>query len=51
VLVLLSLAGNLLIVLEVKLRKAMPLKEVRLIARINIMLPGRGINTREVEKT
>jgi hypothetical protein len=50
VLALLSLASNLLIILEAKLRKAISLREVRLIVYINIILPGRGINTREVEK-
>jgi hypothetical protein len=51
VLVLLSLAGNPLIVLEAKLCKAISLREVRLVVCINIIPPGRGINTREVEKT
>ena len=46
----LSLTSDPLIVLEAKLRKAMPLREVRLIVHINIILPSRGINTREVEK-
>jgi hypothetical protein len=46
----LSLAGDPLITLEVKLCKAIPLREVRLIVRINIMLPSGGINAREVEK-
>jgi hypothetical protein len=49
--VLLSLASNLLIILEAKLHKAMPLREIRLIARINIILPSKEINTREIEKT
>jgi hypothetical protein len=47
----LSLAGDPLIALEAKLRKAMPLGEVRLVARINMMPPGGGIDAREVEKT
>jgi hypothetical protein len=51
VLALLSLAGDPLIALEAKLRKAMPLREVRLVARINMMPPSRGINARKVEKT
>jgi hypothetical protein len=50
-LALLSLTSNSFIILEVKLYKAMPFREVRLIIYINIILPNRGINTRKVKKT
>jgi len=50
VLILLSLISNPFIILKVKLYKAISIKEVRLIVYINIILPSKGINTREVKK-
>jgi hypothetical protein len=51
VLALFLLISNLFIILEVKFRRTVFLREVSLIARINIMLLIRGVNAREVEKT
>jgi hypothetical protein len=51
VLALFLLIGNLFIILEAKFRRTVFLREVSLIARINIMLLIRGVDAREVEKT
>jgi hypothetical protein len=51
VLALFLLIGNLFITLEAKFRRTVFLREVSLIARINIMLLIRGVDAREVEKT
>jgi hypothetical protein len=50
VLALFLLISNLFIILKVKFRRTMFLKEVSLIVYINIMLLIKGINTKEVKK-